>query len=103
MKKIELTEGQKRHSNIQRVKKVFQYENLNLVIAEVCFNFDFRGKKQNGTVLTVLAPNGGSIPIGSIYQRETLKSIQERTITALNDFAKRGCDVRNELTRTISL
>ena len=102
MKKIELTEGQKK-KNIEKVRKVFQYENINLIIAEVCFNFDFRGKKQNGTVLTVLAPNGGSIPIGSIYQRETLKSIQERTITALNDFAKRGCDVRNELTRTISL
>ena len=99
MKKIELTEGQKRHANIQRVKKVFQYENLNLVIATCLADYGHNCKVE---VTNVIAPNGGRIPIREQH-KETLKSIQERTINALNDFAKRGCDVRNELTRTISL
>lgn len=100
MKKIELTEGQKRHSNIQRVKKVFQYENMNIIIAS-CLT-EYMNGKEKMELTQVIAPNGGNIPVRFDY-KETLKSIQEKTITALNDFAKRGCDVRNELTRTISL
>ena len=50
----------------------------------------------------VIAPNGGNIPVRFDY-KETLKSIQEKTINALNDFKKRGADVQNELTRTLSL
>ena len=102
MKKIELTEGQKRLNDIEKVKKVFQYESVNIIIAFVNYEFKIGRKKQIGQTLTVLAPNGGKIPI-YIQSRETLKSIQERTINALNDFAKRGADVRNELTKTISL
>lgn len=40
MKKIELTEGQKKYANITRVKKVFQYEDLHIIIAEVAFNIN---------------------------------------------------------------
>ena len=103
MKKIELTEGQKKHANITRVKKAFQYEDLHIIIAEVAFDINILGKQEKYYTNSVIAPNGGSIPIGIIQKRETLKSIQERTINALNDFKKRGADVKNELTRTLSL
>ena len=39
MKKIELTEGQKRLNDIEKVKKVFQYESVNIIIAFVNYEF----------------------------------------------------------------
>lgn len=100
MKKIELTEGQKKHANITRVKKVFQYENLNIIIA-FC-STEYMNGKEKMEITRVIAPNGGIIPI-RFGSKETLKSIQEKTINTLNDFKKRGADVKNELTRTLSL
>lgn len=100
MKKIELTDGQKRHANITRVKKVFQYEDLNIIIASCIV--EYMNGKEKMELTKVIAPNGGNIPVRFDY-KETLKSIQEKTINALNDFKKRGADVKNELTRTLSL
>lgn len=100
MKKIELTEGQKKHANITRVKKVFQYEKLNIIIT-TCLT-EYMNGKEKMELTRVIAPNGGNIPI-RFDHKETLKSIQEKTINFLNDFKKRGADVKNELTRTLSL
>ena len=101
MKKFELTEGQKRLNDIEKVKKVFQYDDINIIIAFVNYEFKIGRKKQIGQTLTVLAPNGGKIPI-YVQQRETLKSIQERTIQQLERFKISGCDVKNELTRQLN-
>ena len=101
MKNFELTEGQKRLSDIEKVKKVFQYDEINIIIAFVNYEFKIGRKKQIGQTLSVLAPNGGKIPI-YIQQRETLKSIQERTIQQLERFKISGCDVKNELTRQLN-
>ena len=101
MKKFELTEGQKRLNNIEKVKKVFQYDDINIIIAFVNYEFKIGRKKQIGQTLTVLAPNGGKIPI-YVQQRETLKSIQARTIQQLERFKISGCDVKNELTRQLN-
>ena len=101
MKNFELTEGQKRLNNVEKVKKVFQYDEINIVIAWVNYEFKIGRKKQIGQTLTVLAPNGGKIPI-YIQSRETLKSIQERTIEQLERFKISGCDVKNELTRQLN-
>ena len=101
MKKFELTEGQKRLNNVEKVKKVFQYDDINIIIAFVNYEFKIGRKKQIGQTLTVLAPNGGKIPI-YVQQRETLKSIQARTIQQLERFKISGCDVKNELTRQLN-
>ena len=101
MKKYELTEGQKRMNEIVKVKKVFQYEDITLIVASCLIKYD--EIKEKLEVTNVLAPNGGRIPIGGTTYKDTLKSIQERTINALNDFKKRGADVKHELTRTLSL
>ena len=101
MKNFELTEGQKRLNDIEKVKKVFQYDEINIIIAFVNYEFKIGRKKQIGQTLSVLAPNGGKIPI-YIQQRETLKSIQERTIQQLERFKISGCDVKNELTRQLN-
>ena len=100
MKKYELTEGQKRMNKIVKVKKVFQYEDITLIIA-TCL-VDYMNAKEKLEVTNVLAPNGGRIPVTPNY-KDTLKTIQERTINAINDFKKRGADVKHELTRTLSL
>ena len=47
MKKIELTEGQKKYANITRVKKVFQYEDLHIIIAEVAFDINVECKSSS--------------------------------------------------------
>ena len=101
MKKFELTEGQKRLNNIEKVKKVFQYDDINIIIAEVVFYFNIGREKNKGTTRVVLAPNGGKIPV-YVQQRETLKSIQARTIQQLERFKISGCDVKNELTRQLN-
>ena len=101
MKNFKLTEDQKRLNNIEKVKKVFQYDDINIIIAFVNYEFKIGRKKQIGQTLTVLAPNGGKIPI-YVQQRETLKSIQARTIQQLERFKISGCDVKNELTRQLN-
>ena len=101
MKKYELTEGQKRMNEIVKVKKVFQYEDITLIIA-TCL-VDYMNAKEKLEVTNVLAPNGGRIPIRNIKYNATLKSYQETAINVLNDFKKRGADVKHELTRTLSL
>ena len=103
MKKFELTEEQKRLNNVEKIKKVFQYDDINIIIAEVVLNVDvFRKKeKQKINLIYVLAPNGGRIPL-TVNHRETLKSIQQRTIQQLERFKISGCDVKNELTRQLN-
>ena len=97
MKKYELTEGQKRMNEIVKVKKVFQYEDITLIVASCLV--DYMNAKEKLEVTNVLAPNGGRIPIRNIKYNATLKSYQETAINVLNDFKKRGADVKHELTK----
>jgi len=83
-----------------KVKKRFLYDGMELRIVER--EEPYMNGREPIMMTRVIAPNGGSIPI-SINHRETLKSIAERTIAVLNDFAKRGADVKKELTKKIEL
>ncbi len=83
-----------------KVKKRFLYDGMELRIVER--EEPYMNGREPIMMTRVIAPNGGSIPI-SINHRETLKSIAERTIIALDGFKKRGADVKKELTKKIEL
>lgn len=75
-----------------RVRKKFEYNGTKLRIVERYES----GRK----AIRVLAPNGGLIPI-SIQRKETLRSIEEKAIAALDNFKKLGANVEHELNREI--
>ena len=82
-----------------KIKKKFYYEGVELRIVER--EEDYMGSEHTVTMIRVLAPNGGMIPI-LIKRRQTLKSIIEETITALDDFKRRGADVKSTLLQGIT-
>lgn len=81
-----------------KVKKRFLYDGIELQIIER--DEPYMNGREPIMMTRVIAPNGGIIPV-SINHNETLKSIAEKTIAVLNDFAKRGADVKKELTKKI--
>ena len=85
-------------TRVMKVKKRFLYDGMELQIIER--EEPYMNGKEPMMMTRVIAPNGGSIPI-SINHCETLKSIAERTIIALDGFKKRGADVKKELTNKI--
>ena len=83
-----------------KVKKRFMYDGIELQIIER--DEPYMNATEPMTMIRVIAPNGGTIPL-NIRHKETLKSIAERTVVALDDFKKRGANVREELTKKIEL
>lgn len=83
-----------------KVKKRFLYDGMELRIVER--DESYMNAKEPLTMMRVMAPNGGIIPV-TINHNETLKSIAERTIIALDGFKKRGADIKAELTNKIEL
>lgn len=81
-----------------KVKKRFLYDGIELQIIER--DEPYMNATTPVIATRVIAPNGGIIPV-TIKRNETLKSIAEKTIAVLNDFAKRGADVKKELTKKI--
>lgn len=83
-----------------KVKKKFLYDGIELRIIER--EEPYMNAREPITMMRVMAPNGGIIPI-SINHRETLKSIAERTTLLLDGFKQRGADIKTELTKKIEL
>lgn len=83
---------------IIKVKKKFDYKGLELKIVER--EEPYMNGKEPLKMTRVIAPNGGMIPV-KISRRQTLKSIIEDTKILLDDFEKRGANVKEELTKVI--
>ena len=81
-----------------KIKKKFEYEGIELRIVER--EEAYMNGDQPVTITRVLAPNGGVIPV-KIRHRQTLKSIAEETIQALDNFKRMGADVKAELLNPI--
>lgn len=81
-----------------KVKKKFQYDNIELKIVER--NEPYMNNKEGVNVTRVIAPNGGVVPVHIMY-KDTLKKIIERTTTLLDSFKSRGADIKAELTNPI--
>lgn len=79
-----------------KIKKIFHYEGIELRIVEV-EEEKYLNSESTMTMIRVLAPNNGIIPI-NIQHRQTLKNIVEETIKTLNNFKSLGADVKKELT-----
>lgn len=84
---------------ILKIRKKFDYKGLELQIVER--EEPYMNAKEPMVMTRVLAPNGGMIPIRDYGK--TLKSMQEATVRLLEDFEKRGADVKKELTKKIQL
>lgn len=87
-------------NEIKRVRKKFMYGKIELRIVER--NEPYLNAERPILVTRVLAPNGGSIPI-QIARKETLKSIQAKSISFLDGMEKRGANNTEELTKDIGL
>ena len=83
-----------------KVKKRFMYDGIELQIIER--DEPYMNATEPMTMIRVIAPNGGTIPL-SIDHREPLRSIAARTEILLDEFKKRGANVREELTKKIEL
>ena len=77
------------------VKKKFDYSGIELRIVDR--QEKFMNSKDLVTVRRVLAPNNKNVPI-IIQNKETFKSIMERTINIIEGFKVRGANVIEELT-----
>lgn len=82
-----------------KVRRRFKYEGLELLI--VTKEEPYLNSGRTVTVTRVIAPNNGVIPV-RMERNKTLKSIIQDTILLLDGFKSRGCDVKNELTKTIN-
>ena len=79
-----------------KTKKIFEYKKLKLKIVER--EESFLNSREKVTVLRVIAPNGGVLPV-SIKHKQTLKSIVCDAIATLDNFEKMGANVIHELTK----
>jgi hypothetical protein len=82
-----------------KVKKRFSYDGIELRIV-LRYELDYITKGQKHPVTRVLAPNGGVIPI-TIKSGQTLRSIAEETVKAIDTFKARGSDVMHEMTKEL--
>ena len=82
-----------------KVKKKFEYEGIELRIVER--EEPYMNGKNSMTMTRVLAPNGGTIPV-NIQHKQTLKSIVEETIKALDNFKSMGANVKSELEKELN-
>lgn len=83
---------------ILRTKKKFTYEGIELRIVER--EEPYMNSGATVKMIRVLSPNGGRMPI-QISKGDTLKVIQEKTISALENFKSLGANVKKELTKKI--
>lgn len=81
-----------------KVKKKFKYEGIELRIVEK--EESYMNSEITMTMLRVLAPNNGVIPV-KIQYRQTLKSIVEETIKTLDNFKSMGADIKAELLNNV--
>ncbi|MFT6125842.1 MAG: actin-related protein [Flavobacteriaceae bacterium] len=83
---------------IIKVKKKFDYKGTELRIVER--EEPYMNAKEPLIMTRVIAPNNGMIPV-NISRKQTLKSIIEDTIILLDDFEKRGANIKQELNKVI--
>jgi actin-related protein len=83
---------------IIKVKKKFDYKGTELRIVER--EEPYMNAKEPLIMTRVIAPNDGMIPV-NISRKQTLKSIIEDTIILLDDFEKRGANIKQELNKVI--
>lgn len=79
-----------------KIKKRFMYREVELRIVEK--DEPYMDSGQTVKVVKVIAPNGGTIPL-TLRHKQTLKSIIEDTIKALDNFESLGANVIQELTK----
>jgi hypothetical protein len=83
---------------IIKVKKKFDYKGTELRIVER--EEPYMNAKEPLIMTRVIAPNDGMIPV-NISRKQTLKSIIEDTTILLDDFEKRGANIKQELTKPL--
>ena len=81
-----------------KVKKKFQFEGIELKIVER--EEKYMNSLDTITMIRVIAPNGGILPI-QIRAKQTLKSIVQSAIESLESFKKLGADINLELTKPL--
>lgn len=82
-----------------KVLKKFTYDGIEMQV--VLREEIYMNAKEPVMIRRVIAPNGGVLPMRE-WRNQTIKSMVEEAIKALDNFKSMGADIKHECTRPLN-